>query len=121
MTYLAAAFALAIGGFFWLRTRQRPKVGTGRPEQPAAAQFAGVELHCRADACAAAKALRGQRVLAADASALPLPDCDAARCECRYRKRTDRREDSRRSEDVGLTPLVFAASDRRDGPDRRQP
>jgi hypothetical protein len=121
MMYLAAAFALAIGGFFWLRTRQRPSVGTARPEPPAAAQFAGVELYCRAEACAAAKALRGQRVLATDASALPLPGCDAARCECRYRKRTDRREDSRRSEDVGLTPLVFAASDRRDGVDRRQP
>lgn len=121
MTYLVAAVALAIGGFFWLRARRRPRVAIRRPEPPAAVPFAGVELQCGAAACRSASAMRGQRVLATEAPALPLPDCDAARCECRYRKRSDRREDSRRGEDFGLAPVVFAASDRRDGADRRQP
>lgn len=54
--------------------------------------------------CEAARALKGQRFLSADAPRLPLMECtSAAACPCRYRKHPDRRAGPRREvEKTGL-------------------
>lgn len=44
------------------------------------------------DACEAARALAGKRILAAETTALPLPDCTVSGCSCRFEHHEDRRE-----------------------------
>jgi hypothetical protein len=51
------------------------------------------------NACAAAEACRGKRFLSREAPRLPLAECDAKRCDCRYRHYTDRRGPPRRRDD----------------------
>ena len=119
---LVGALALLAGGFF-VMTRSKPgkpaRVATQAKEAPAAA-FASVEIRCGQAACADATALIGKKLLAAQAPALPLAGCDA-NCECRYLKHGDRREDSRRSSDLGIDPLISVSAERRAGADRREP
>jgi hypothetical protein len=68
--------------------------------------------------CAAADALRDRRMLAADAPALPLPDCQSPRtCTCRYRHHADRRSGPRRARDSGFPDRPFKGGERR-GPTR---
>lgn len=55
-----------------------------------------VTIAAPANACDAAQACKGKRFLSGDAPWLPLKECDAKRCECRYRHYEDRRGDSRR-------------------------
>jgi hypothetical protein len=55
-----------------------------------------VTIAAPANACDAAQACKGKRFLSGDAPGLPLQECDAKRCECRYRHYDDRRGDSRR-------------------------
>ncbi len=50
-------------------------------------------------ACAAAEACRGKRFLSSEAPRLPLPGCEANRCDCRYRHYADRRGPPRRRDD----------------------
>ena|SRR6516162_8246100 len=54
--------------------------------------------------CEAARALKGQRFLSADAPRLPLPQCSSPMtCQCVYRKYADRRAGPRREvEKTGL-------------------
>jgi hypothetical protein len=56
-----------------------------------------VAIVAGAGACAAAAARKGQRYLAREAPQLPLPDCDAQRCSCKYRHFEDRRGPARRA------------------------
>ena len=89
-----------VGAFSRDRTRspRRPvqraaKAGSKHPGQ---SRFQAVEVKRGIDACQAAEALEGQRFLARQAPALPLPDCDRSACNCRYRKFADRRRDGDR-------------------------
>lgn len=52
----------------------------------------GPDRRASSNACRAVKQLWQQRFLAKDAPPLPLPDCDATRCECRYIHFDDRRK-----------------------------
>ena len=64
------------------------------------------------DACDAARAVKGERVLAQDAPLLPLERCDrAARCSCRYQHYEDRRAQPRRQADGAPPSAAAAASD----------
>jgi hypothetical protein len=65
--------------------------------------FRSVTVVSAGDGCSAAKALSDQKLLVADAPALPLSDCAAPlQCRCRFEKHVDRRddEDGRRLSDV---------------------
>lgn len=64
--------------------------------------------------CQAAEAARGRRFLSTEAPFLPLRECDAAACTCKYRHYQDRRGSPRRSEEVRAGGLRS-----RDGVDRR--
>jgi hypothetical protein len=64
-------------------------------------------------ACAAAHRFAGKRMLSTQAPALPLPMCDASRCDCRYKHHKDRRAGPRRLSDAGLIPAGYGGSERR--------
>ncbi|MEX2496282.1 MAG: hypothetical protein WD448_09350 [Woeseia sp.] len=54
-------------------------------------------------ACKAARSIEGQRFLSSEAPRIPLPNCDAVDCSCRFAHHEDRRADESRRR-------LFAAS-----------
>lgn len=75
-----------------------------------------------ADPCGAVAQLEGRRILTRfiHLFPLPLPECDAARCECRYRHYADRRgEDRRLPYGSGIRRERRHGGDRRRSPLRR--
>ena len=92
LTLLGAVLVLLI---VWLFLRRR------RSEADAAAQVApddtekstyhAVSIKFATNACAAAQAMSGRRFLSNAAPRLPLPDCDALECRCRFLHHEDRR------------------------------
>jgi len=76
-----------------------------------APSYHAVSIRPQPDACEAALAASGTRVLAAKAPLLPLRDCDRAEhCACRYQHFEDRRDMPRRQAD-GAPPSTPAAHD----------
>jgi hypothetical protein len=73
----------------------------------------------RHPACEPARGLRGQRYLANEAPALPLPGCTAPHCSCAFVKLSDRRTDDRRLDHAGLSASLFLSKNRRDQGGRR--
>ena len=119
---LIGALVVAAGAACWLVFR-RPSATQGRaPQQPKAAGggFGAVEIRISGGACQPARALKGQRFLSREAPALPLPDCTAAQCTCKFTKWSDRRSDSRRLEHGGLSASFFLANNRRTKRERRR-
>lgn len=126
---VAAAPAAGRGGPSAKSTRAHARSGaasatertaaTARTAELKAPPFAAVEIRIGASACAAAQALGGQRFLASRAPSLPLRDCSEARCRCAFKKLSDRRLDSRRWSDDGISPRLFTAEERREMRDRR--
>lgn len=55
--------------------------------------------------CAAARDCSSMRFLSKDAPALPLPDCDARQCNCRYQHFSDRRGQPRRAADIRVMQM----------------
>jgi len=84
------------------------------PVRKTAASHHAVAIAPGQQACAAARALQGQRFLSREAPALPLRKCNCAACQCRYEHYDDRRKGSRRARDFGVS------IDGYDGPDVRQ-
>ena len=87
------------------------------------APFHAVSIKHAADACAAARDLSGKRFLSAEAPTLPLPDCDAGNCDCRFVHHGDRRHpNDRRSPfaaNIGEDSGKFAQEQRENRDDRR--
>jgi hypothetical protein len=52
--------------------------------------YPAVSIRC-ANGCGAAQQLKGKRFLGNEAPPLPLADCDAQHCQCRYHHHVDRR------------------------------
>jgi hypothetical protein len=71
------------------------------------------------NACDAAQACKGKRFLSGDAPLLPLRECDAKRCECRYSHYEDRRGDSRRRDKKGAAQQDHERTNRRASRGRR--
>jgi hypothetical protein len=122
----AAGVALA----YYVKARRRPASGMGSSATPPTrqraagepgrtARFASVEIKVSADPCAAARAMVGDSILAANAPALPLKGCDR-QCRCAFIKRSDRRQEGRRWSDAGIAATLYAAKERRHRGDRRR-
>jgi len=70
------------------------RISPGKPDTT----YHAVSLKCPPNACDAARAMEGERYLSANAPNIPLPDCDAVTCKCRYVHHKDRRgRDDRRN------------------------
>lgn len=78
-------------------------------------RWTAVSILSSTSSCEAARALKGQRFLSAEAPRLPLVECtQSARCACTYRKYSDRRAGPRREADTtGLRRAVEVGKDRR--------
>ena len=59
--------------------------------------FRSVTIRTKLEACNAAIALKDQVFLAREAPSLPLAQCDANQCTCRYSYLDDRRQEDRRT------------------------
>jgi len=126
---LIAAAVAGVALAFYARTRSSAQGRTGpsastqsrqRPmgEPARTARFASVEIKVSASSCAAARAMVGDSILAADAPTLPLKGCDR-QCHCAFIKRPDRRQEGRRWSDAGIAATLYAAKERRHRGDRR--
>jgi hypothetical protein len=78
-----------------------------------------VTIVAPSSACGAALGCKGKRYLSSEAPRLPLADCDAARCVCKYRHFADRRDAPRRAEDSGAPADPRVAVNRREKRGRR--
>ncbi len=108
-----------------LIVKYMPAITKPAKSRPENGKYHGVEVkyderHC----CKWVKKLDGARLLPHQARLfpLPLPECDAANCTCRYVHFEDRRHDDRR---IPFSPLYTAfgrtmAQERRAGRERRR-
>lgn len=78
----------------------RPAERRKNPVKPDT-KFHAVSLRFPASACEAAKAFDGRRLLSSAAPRIPLPDCDAPECRCRFVHHKDRRSGDDRRDPYG--------------------
>ena len=118
LVIVACGGALAM---LWYRQRDANPPQKKPTVREVVKDFASVELRCGKTACKTARDLAGQPILAVEAPVLPLANCDAATCQCSYRKIDDRRQDiiGRRTSDHGIEPLIFDGREQRGRADRR--
>ena len=86
---------------FKAKVRREPvaKLRVGNP-------YHAVSIAPGAKACESARVLKDKRFLSSEAPSLPLADCTAQACECRYRHHPDRRSDEpRREADIGIISM----------------
>lgn len=92
LTLLASAVVLLV---LWLFVRRRGRLRkASEPAQPAATEntaYHAVSIKFAANACDAAKEMSGRRFLSSAAPRLPLPECNALECRCRFAHHKDRR------------------------------
>jgi hypothetical protein len=55
-----------------------------------------------------------QRFLCADAPLLPLPECTAETCTCRFERHEDRRKGARRADETGVFRPLFNGAEQRE-------
>jgi hypothetical protein len=104
--------------FRFLKPSEKPVEGTkGTGKTPKS--FHAVAVLPGSIACRSALKLAGDRFLSAEAPTLPLPECDIAKCTCRYAHFEDRRHMQRRSLDHWESGKVWIGQERR-GPSGRR-
>ena len=80
---------------------------------PVSGPWTAVSINPGSAGCAAARRFGPRRFLRADAPRLPLPECAAEHCDCRYRHHADRRSRPRRRSDTFGNPGIFGGTERR--------
>lgn len=117
----------------WLYQRQRRARAEEQDDLPdrqdrrqvgrQSSAYHAVSLRLGKTACRAAAELEGERFLSASAPRLPLADCDAAECDCRFVHHEDRRSGTDRRDPFGSGGIVAGTGnfeeERRKGRDRR--
>lgn len=77
-------------------TNERPPLPL-RPRKPEPdSKYHAVSLEFSGNACEAATAMKGKRILSSTAPRIPLPECAPAECKCRFIHHKDRRQASDR-------------------------
>ena len=125
LTLLGIAAVLVI---VWMYLRRRGAsareqvVASAKPQEDTA--YHAVSIRFAEGACAAAKGMTGRRFLSSAAPRLPLPECDAAVCECRFAHHKDRRSGKDRRSPFASGRLSGATgrheAERREGIGRRK-
>ncbi len=80
-------------------------------------EFHAVSIQTMNSACEAAKSLQGKRYLAGAAPRIPLAECDATECKCRFIHHADRRSGADRRGHV--PPNMIASTGGHSGKERR--
>jgi hypothetical protein len=101
------------------RESQKTPVRPAAVKQGSASPYHAVAVIPGPSACASAHRFAGKRYLSLQAPRLPLPTCDAAACNCRFKHFNDRRAGPRRRADVGFMPGTFNGDERRQTRGRR--
>ncbi len=118
---------LLLASIWWLMRKRRQAHQESvepafRPRKKTTAYHA-VSIRFPKDACDAAKAMAGRRFLATAAPQLPLPDCDATACTCRFAHHDDRRSGKDRRSPFSPTSTIVGTGsyevEKRAGGDRR--
>lgn len=121
---IVAGLLLVIWLLLRLRKPAHKEAATETAPQPRNTAYHAVSIKFGKQACAAAQALSGRRFLSNAAPRLPLADCNAAQCECRFVHHNDRRSGKdRRSPFAGASIEGGTGSfqqERRGRSDRRQ-
>jgi hypothetical protein len=128
MKLILGVAALLIAVVIFLRMRSRaPLTQQSKEPDPSATQrlkadFHAVSIRPGVFACKAARNLEGERFLSGSAPRIPLPDCDASDCTCRFAHHADRRDGEERRmlyrSSLGLHPGALG-DDQRGEKDRR--
>lgn len=95
---LFVVIAAVAAAYLW--HRQKPAVTAEAP--PPSNRFHAVAIHAHANACPEVRTLSSSKFLAKEAPRLPLENCTAPYCQCRYDHYDDRRaeEDHREASDM---------------------
>ena len=97
-----------------LETRNEPKKSaSGQAARKPRQHWHAVMVVAPSSACAAALACKGKRYLSSEAPRLPLANCDAEACGCKYRHFEDRRAGPRRAEEKAAPGAKRPVSNRR--------
>ena len=93
---LSLVVIAAVVARYWYRTKlvARLPAATHQQSNP----FHAVTVRYRKGACEAVRALEAKRFLAKAAPRLPLPNCTAKNCGCRFVHYDDQRDAERREE-----------------------
>jgi len=125
LTLLGSAVVLLVLWLF-IRNRSQSKK-TSEPERPKATEntaYHAVSIKFDATACEAAKVMSGRRFLSNAAPRLPLPDCNALECRCRFAHHKDRRAAKDRRSPFGAAGYTGGTGsyekERRESRDRRK-
>lgn len=106
-----------------LRKSKSPPEPSRTGAKSSATRYHAVSIHYAEGACAAAKALSGQRFLSNEAPRLPLAGCDAHQCRCYFSHHKDRRAQRDRRSPFGAGShggtSGFRQDERRDAKERR--
>ena len=94
LTLLGGAIAIIVLWLFFRRrsqTRQSPEPAKFKPAGSGDSTYHAVSIKFDTNACAAAQEMSGRRFLSSAAPRLPLPECNALECRCRFVHHDDRR------------------------------
>ena len=123
---LLLVVGLLIAWYFYRQGLDKPEDRQDRRRSPAQkdrTRYHAVSVKPGTYACSAANEIAGQRFLAAEAPSLPLPGCNAEKCECHFAHHNDRRTGKDRRSPFTSGGLAAAtgtfAGERREGEDRR--
>ena len=104
MNLVTSIVAIAVLILLYLFVRRRGSSENVRPDQQQktsakpTSKFHAVSIKYKNTACDAAKKMAGRRFLSSAAPRIPLPDCDALECNCKFIHHKDRRSaDDRRN------------------------
>ncbi|MFO1304614.1 MAG: hypothetical protein U1F54_12845 [Burkholderiales bacterium] len=126
MTPLILLLAAVIAAALWwgfAGPRTRPRSGQGRGPKRTPKNFHCVEVRYPRNACEAVKRIGAKRFLPGEAPDIPVPGCDADKCDCRFVHHDDRRQGDRRNPYPlqAAGPPASVGRDRRTKRDRRRP
>jgi hypothetical protein len=124
---LLLVLGLLVAWYFYRQGLDKPEERSDRrlSHGPGnSSKYHGVSIVPGAHACRAANEIAGQRYLASEAPSIPLPACNATKCDCHFIHHKDRRSGKDRrspftSGGLAATTGTFAG-ERRKGQDRRK-
>jgi hypothetical protein len=123
---MALLLVILLAVWLFIRLRRTDDPDPPKPRLRASAtssDYHAVSIEFSGNACEAAEAMAGRRFLSTAAPKLPLPDCHALECECRFVHYQDRRAHKDRRSPFG--PSGFGGGtgsleqEQRAGKDRR--
>ena len=131
MDIVVSVIAIAVLVALLIFVRRRAAAENARPaarpvtkSSSSSSRFHAVSIRYGNNACAAARAMDGRRFLSGAAPKLPLPECDVAVCNCRFKHHADRRTGKDRrniwGQGFGGTATGSFPEEKRGGNDRRK-